>query len=50
MGWNLYRVWSMAWFQNLQREEASLLAAPREAAPAVNTIRVQNYAVLREVW
>ena len=26
-------VWSTAWFQNLQREEASLLAALREAGP-----------------
>ena len=48
MGWNLYRVWSTAWFQNLQREEASLLAALREAAPAVNTIRLKNYALLRQ--
>lgn len=53
MGWNLYRVWSTAWFQNLQREEAALLAAlrevaPREAAPVANTIRVKNYALMRQ--
>jgi very-short-patch-repair endonuclease len=48
MGWNLYRVWSTAWFQNLQREEASLLAALRETAPVVNTIRVKNYTLLRQ--
>jgi hypothetical protein len=35
-------------FQNLQREEASLLTALREAAPVVNMIRVKNYALLRQ--
>jgi very-short-patch-repair endonuclease/DNA polymerase III delta prime subunit len=34
MGWNLYRVWSTAWFQNLQREEASLFAVLQKAAPS----------------
>jgi hypothetical protein len=48
MGWNLCRVWLTARLPNLQREEASLLAALREAAPPVNTIRVKNYALLRQ--
>ena len=47
MGWTLPSMVD-GLFQNLQREEASLLAALREAAPPVNTIRVKNYALLRQ--